>query len=47
MVAQGKSLDDIKTSFGESTAAPVPNAQGNLPAATLTEVMYNEITKKA
>ena len=47
MAAQGKSLDDIKTSLGESTAAPVPNAQGNLPAATLTEIMYNEITKKA
>ena len=35
MVAQGKSLDDVKTSMGESTAPPVPNAQGNMPAATL------------
>jgi len=46
MVAQGKSLDEVKTAMGESTAPPVPNAQGNLPAASLTEVMYNEITKK-
>ena len=45
MAAQGKSLDDIKTSFGESTAPPTPNAQGNLPAATLTEIMYNEAKK--
>jgi cyclase len=47
MAAEGKSLDDIKTSFGESTAPPKPNAQGVLPAATLTEVMYNEATKKS
>ncbi len=47
MAAQGKSLDEVKTAMGESTAPPVPNAQGNLPAATLTEVMYNEITKKS
>src|SRR5579862_806180 len=47
MVMQGKSLDDVKTAMGESTAAPVPNAQGNLPAASLTEIMYNEITKKS
>src|SRR3984957_19405888 len=47
MAAQGKSLDDVKTSFGESTAPPKPNAQGVLPAATLTEVMYNEATKKS
>src|SRR5580704_2101497 len=47
MVAQGKSLDDIKTAMGESTAAPVPNAQGNMPAATLTEIMYKEMAKKS
>jgi cyclase len=47
MAAQGKSLDEVKTAMGESTAPPVPNAQGNLPAASLTEVMYNEITKKS
>ena len=47
MVAQGKSLDEIKTSFGESTAAPTPNANGALPAATLTEVIYKETSKKS
>jgi cyclase len=47
MAAQGKSLDDVKTAMGESTAPPVPNAQGNMPAPTLTEVMYNEMTKKS
>ena len=47
MVAQGKSLDDVKTAMGESTAPPVANAQGNLPPATLTVIMYNEITNKA
>jgi cyclase len=47
MAAQGKTLDEVKTAMGESTAPPVPNAQGNLPAASLTEVMYNEITKKS
>jgi glyoxylase-like metal-dependent hydrolase (beta-lactamase superfamily II) len=46
MVAQGKSLDDVKIAMGESTAPPVPNAQGNMPAATLTEIMYKE-TKKS
>jgi cyclase len=46
MAAQGKSLDEIKTSFGESTAPPRPNANGNLPAATLTEVIYHEVTAK-
>jgi cyclase len=44
MVAQGKSLDDVKTSFGESTAPPKPNANGNLPAPTLTEVIYKEVS---
>src|ERR1700681_4677911 len=45
MAAQGKSLDDVKTAMGESTAPPVANAQGNVPAPTITEVMYNEIKK--
>jgi cyclase len=45
MVAQGKSLDDVKTAMGESTAPPVANAQGNMPAPTFTEVTYNEIKK--
>jgi cyclase len=47
MAAQGKSLDEVKTAIGESTAPPVPNAQGNLPAASLTEVIYKEVSKKS
>jgi glyoxylase-like metal-dependent hydrolase (beta-lactamase superfamily II) len=47
MVAQGKSLDEIKMSFGESTAAPPPNPNGAAPAATLTEVIYKEVSKKS
>jgi len=46
MVKQGKSLDDIKTSFGESTAPAPPNANGTPAAATLTEVIYGEVAKK-
>jgi len=46
MVAQGKSLDDVKTSFGESTAPAQPGANGNLPAATLTEIMFKEASNK-
>jgi len=45
MVAQGKSLDEVKTSFGEPTAAPPPNPNGAPPAATLTEVIYKEVSK--
>jgi glyoxylase-like metal-dependent hydrolase (beta-lactamase superfamily II) len=47
MAAQGKSLDEIKTSFGEPTAAPPPNPNGAPPAATLTEVIYKEVAKKS
>jgi hypothetical protein len=47
MVAQGKSLDEVKTSFGEPTAAPAPNPNGAPPAATLTEVIYKEVSKKS
>jgi len=47
MVAQGKSLDEIKTSLGEPTAPPPPNANGAPPAATLTEIMYKEVSKKS
>ena len=47
MVAQGKSLDEIKTSLGESTAPPQPNANGAPPFATLTEVIYKEVSKKS
>ena len=46
MVTQGKSLDEIKTSFGESTAPAPPNANGTPAAATLTEVIYGEVSKK-
>jgi cyclase len=47
MIAQGKSLDEIKTSLGESTAAPQPNPNGAPPAATLTEIIYKEVSKKS
>ena len=47
MVAQGKSLDEIKTSFGESTAPAPPNANGTPAAATLTEVIYGEVSKRS
>jgi cyclase len=47
MAAQGKSLDEIKTSLGEPTAAPPPNPNGAPPAATLTEVIYKEVAKKS
>jgi cyclase len=47
MAAQGKSLDEIKSSMGEPTAAPPPNPNGNPPAATLTEVIYKEVAKKS
>lgn len=47
LAAQGKSLDEIKTSFGESTAPPPPNPNGAPAAATLTEVIYKEVAKKS
>jgi len=47
MVAQGKSLDDIKTSLGESTAPAAPGANGQPPAPTFTEIIYKELTKKS
>ena len=47
MAAQGKSLEEIKTSFGEPTAAPPANPNGAPPAATLTEVIYKETSKKS
>jgi hypothetical protein len=46
MVAQGKSLTDVKAAMGESTAPRTPNAQGNMPAPNVTEIMYNEMTNK-
>jgi glyoxylase-like metal-dependent hydrolase (beta-lactamase superfamily II) len=47
MVAQGKSLDEIKTSLGEPTTAPPPNPNGAPPAATLTEIIYKEVSQKS
>jgi hypothetical protein len=47
MVAQGKSLDEIKTALGESTEPPKQNAPGTLPPPMVTtEVIYNEMTSK-
>jgi cyclase len=46
MVAQGKSLNEIKMSLGESTTPARPNANGVTPV-TLTEVIYNEVSKKS
>jgi len=45
MVAQGKSLNEVKAAMGEPTA-PERNAQGNERPPSLTEIMYTEITKK-
>jgi cyclase len=47
MVAQGKSLDDVKMALGEPTAVPPPNANGAPPFPTLTEVIYKEVSKKS
>jgi glyoxylase-like metal-dependent hydrolase (beta-lactamase superfamily II) len=47
MVAQGKSLDEIKTSLGEPTAAPPANPNGAPPVPGLTEVIYMELSKKS
>jgi cyclase len=47
MVVQGKSFDEIKTSLGDPTAAPAPNPNGAPPAATLTEIIYKEVSKKS
>jgi hypothetical protein len=46
MVAQGKSLDEIKNSLREPTAAPPPNQNGAPPFPTLTEVIYKEVSNK-
>jgi hypothetical protein len=43
LVAQGKSLDEIKTAVGDAPAAP----GGRGPAfASFTDVVYRELTKK-
>lgn len=47
MVAQGKSLDEVKMALGESTAPPTPGANGNLPGPTFTEVIYKEVSAKS
>jgi cyclase len=46
MVAQGKSLDEIKTALGEPIGPPPPGPNGRPPQATLTEVIYGEVTHK-
>jgi cyclase len=45
MAADGKSLNDVKTAMGESTAPPVANAQGNMPAPTMVAIIYGEVKK--
>lgn len=47
MVAQGKSLEEIKSSLGEPTAAPPANPNGAPPFPDLTEVIYMEVSKKS
>ena len=46
MIAQGKSLDEIKTALGEPTGPAQRNAQGITPASITTEVIYSEMTTK-
>ena len=46
MVAQGKSLDEIKAALGESTPPPQRTAEHIPPPSVTTEVIYNEMTKK-
>jgi hypothetical protein len=46
MVAQGKSLDEVKTSFGEPTAVPPPSPNGGPVFPIFTEVAYKELSKK-
>jgi cyclase len=43
LVAQGKTLEQVKTALGESTA---PVAQGGYHPPTFTEVVYQELTEK-
>ena len=42
-----KALREVKAAIGKSTAPAAPNAQGNLPGTSLTEIMYNEIKNKS
>lgn len=39
-VAQSKSLDEIKSTLGGSTAPPKRNAQANPPPPITTEIIY-------
>ncbi len=43
LVAQGKTLDQVKAALGESTAPP---AQGGYHPPSFTDVVYEELTKK-
>lgn len=46
MVAQGKSIGDIKAFFGEPTAPLPPNPNGAAARATVTEIIYKEVAEK-
>ena len=45
LVAQGKSLDDVKAALGEAPAAAPAGGRGPR-FASFTEVVYQELTKK-
>ena len=46
LVAQGKSLDEVKQALGESTAPPAPGGRGpRFPS--FTETVYKELTTKS
>ncbi len=44
LVAQGKSLNEVRAAFNEP--APVAGANGRMPNASFTEIVYNEFAKK-
>jgi len=47
LVAQSKSLDEVKTALGEPTGPPPRTQPGAIPPTSVTtEVIYNEMTKK-
>lgn len=46
MVAQAKSLDEVKTALGEPTEPPKRNAQGNLSPPTTTEIIFAPVDAK-
>jgi cyclase len=48
LVGQGKSLDEIKAAVGDAPPAPAPGGRGGRGGgfASLTDIVYNELTKK-